>query len=594
MSSHRWRWPVLAVLGVVVGCLAEPAPPAMSPHDLERLARGVLAQHYGESARDDHLDCWREAADEPPYCMRLAQVRRVDEAGRAVLYVLASNVHGFDVPAYSYAHADAGRVAAFAAVINPDGSLGDVLANAGALSYGSNGACGCADATLVRLGAATHAWHFVSGGVWQGIVVTNHVLLARQGDAFADVSAIPEIAEGDQAHRFSLRVDQSDPSLERFPIVVTKQPVEDTPDAAAPIESEGVARWVVEPSEIDGVYRIPEGERTEEGRTGSSPSAQRFEAAGRVVVLEGAECRETAGLGRVCDGAMRLQVDEEPVLRLAAPLLLDEVPLAVGPVDASLNARGASIVVADIDGDGREDVSLATSRDGGYGRTAYAIHLRRGNDWAYSRAFSALTEARMGLPMREGPWLVARGKSGCCVHVEERYRVIEGEPRLAQTWTETSLEDGRTKTEVLLGEPLPERHPQGARPACPGRDFASFLRAFASIDADARRLAWTRDPLQLEVPAYQELDDPRPADTAVREVDGEERARAFRYRWYPQVERFGNEDGVPEAEVAFVPDIVERDGLMDVTLGRESEIDTYTFKPWHGCWQLVRHRNWRD
>lgn len=306
MSYHCWRWPVLAVLGVVVGCSAEPAPPAMSPHDLERLARGVLAQHYGESARDNLLDCWRAATDDLPYCMRLAQVRRVEEAGRAVLYVLASNVHGFDVAAYSYAHANAGRVAAFAAVINPDGSLGDVLADAGALSYGSNGACGCDDATLVRLGAATHAWHFVSGGVWQGIVVTNHVLLARQGDAFADVSAIPEMAEGDQAHRFSLLVDESDPSRERFPIVVTKQPAEDTPAAAEPIESEGVARWVVKPSEIDGMYRIPEGEETEEGRTGCSPSAQRFEAAGRVVVLEGAEGRETASLGRVCDGAMLL------------------------------------------------------------------------------------------------------------------------------------------------------------------------------------------------------------------------------------------------------------------------------------------------
>lgn len=275
MSANRWLWPVLAVLGVVVGCSADRALPAVSPDDLERLARGVLAQHYGESARDDRLDCWTEATDEPPYCLRLAQVRQVEEAGRAVLYVLASNVHGFDVPAYSYAHADAGRVAAFAAVINPDGSLGDVLAAAGALSYGSNGACGCTDATLVRLGAATHAWHFVSGGVWQGIVVTNHVLLARQGDAFADVSAIPEMAEGDQAHRFSLRVDESDPSLERFPIVVTKQLAEDTPAAAAPIESEVVARWVVTPSEIDEVYRLPEDADNPAASDGVSRSPRR-------------------------------------------------------------------------------------------------------------------------------------------------------------------------------------------------------------------------------------------------------------------------------------------------------------------------------
>jgi hypothetical protein len=60
------------------------------------------------------------------------------------------------------------------------------------------------------------------------------------------------------------------------------------------------------------------------------------------------------------------------------------------------------------------------------------------------------------------------------------------------------------------------------------------------------------------------------------------------------VERFGWEDGFPEADVALVPEIVEREGMMEVTLGRESEIDTYTFKPRDGCWQLVRRRNGRD
>ena len=589
MRAARWRCTVLAVLGFVVGCSVDRAPQPMAPHDLERLARSVLAQHYGEAARDDRLDCWREATVEPPYCMRLAQVRQVEEAGRAVLYVLASNIHPMDESNDRYAHPDPGLAAAFAVVINPDGSVGDVLAAAVALPYGSNGACGCDDATLVRLGAATHAWHFVSGGVWQGIVVTNHVLLARKGDAFTDVSEIPEITEADQSHRLRLRVDGSDPTDEPFPIVVTKEAIEDAP-ANPPIEGE----WVIRPSGIDGVYRLPASAGVGGATGGSSLAPQRFEASGRVVVLEGAECRETPELGHACDGPMRLRIDDQPVLRLAAPLLLDKVPLAVGPVDAALNARSPSIVLADFDNDGREDVAVATSRQGGYGRTAYAIHRRRGDGWVYSSALSALTEARMGLPVREGPWLLAFGKSGCCVHVEERYSLVGGEPQLAQTWTETSLEDGRSKIEVFLGEPVPERRPQRAPPECPSRDFPTFLRAFAAIGADARRLAWSRDPMELEVPAYLELDDARPADTVVREISGEEREQAFLYRWYPQVERFGWEDGFPEADVALVPEIVEREGMMEVTLGRESEIDTYTFKPRDGCWQLVRRRNGRD
>lgn len=270
----------VALAGLAVGCSADPAPQTadqslqgaelpspltsapsaqMSQLDLERLAKVVLSERYGDSARDEALDCWRdEATDEPPYCMRLSQVRRVEEAGRSVLYVLASNINRFDVPDYQYGHADSGRVAAFAAVINRDGSLGKLLASASGFSYGSNGNCGCDDAALVRLGAEKHAWHFVSGGVWQGVVVTNHALLSRAGEAFVDVSEIPEMSEGDQSHRISIVVDESDPELKAFPIIVTKRTVVDAAAVNAPIEGEEVARWVVRPSEIDGVYRIPD------------------------------------------------------------------------------------------------------------------------------------------------------------------------------------------------------------------------------------------------------------------------------------------------------------------------------------------------
>jgi hypothetical protein len=191
--------------------------------------------------------------------MRLTHVSRVEEAGQSVLYVLASNVNRFDAPDYQYAHADSGRAAAFAAAINRDGSLGDLIASGGGLAFGSNGNCGCEDAALVRLGAEKHAWHFVSGGVWQGIVVANHVLLARTGNAFVDVSEIPEVSEDDQSHRFSIAVDESDPSLKQFPIIVTKRVVVDAVEANLPREGGDVARWIVGPSEIDGVYRFPEG-----------------------------------------------------------------------------------------------------------------------------------------------------------------------------------------------------------------------------------------------------------------------------------------------------------------------------------------------
>ena len=273
----------IVVAGLAVGCSADraaqageqglqnatpPSPPTIGSSDaprlelsqqaLERLARDVLAERYGDSARDEALDCWRdETARDVPYCMRLTKVSTVEEAGRSVLYVLASNINRFDVPDYQYGHADSGRAAAFAVTVNPDGSLGDLIASGTALSFGSNGSCGCEDAALVRLGAEKHAWHFVSGGVWQGIAVANHVLLARAGDEFQDVSEIPEVSEDDQSHRISIAVDESDPSRQQFPIIVTKRTAVDAVAADPSVEGEKVARWVVSPSEVDGVYRLP-------------------------------------------------------------------------------------------------------------------------------------------------------------------------------------------------------------------------------------------------------------------------------------------------------------------------------------------------
>lgn len=325
--------------------------------------------------------------------------------------------------------------------------------------------------------------------------------------------------------------------------------------------------------------------------------ARRFEYDGRWVELRGGRCVEAPGRDTECVGAMQLTVDaDSPPIELTALLLNREAPLALGPITGTLNQRAPSIVLADFNEDGSGDVAVAVDRQGGYGRSAYAIHLRDGGRWRYSEAFSAMTRARMGLPIREGGWLVARGKSGCCIHVDERYRIENGLPRLVQTWTERARQDGDVKVEVFLGEPIAETKTWASAnaPACPAGDFQMFLRAFASAKDDSVRRLWTRDPLEVEGPAYLELGDERPADTVVREVMGRERLESFIYRWYPEQGRFGWEDGAPLPSAAIDPVVVERGEVFEVKLGRETEQDTYTFKPHERCWQLVRRRDWRD
>ena len=229
----------------------------LEPYELGKLAAALLARHSSNQAFDPALACFPLASPEgTPYCLSLANVAMVSEDGRELLYVLATNVTPADSDIYQYGHASAGLVRAFAAELRADGRLGqDVAAMPGAL-FGSNGSTGAEDATLLRIGANQHAWYFVSGGVWQGIASTQHVLLARQGAAFVNVSTIPEFEESDQSHRYDIAVDGTDPARERFPLIVSKSTVDMnslTPDATAEL----LQQWTVERDAATGLYRMP-------------------------------------------------------------------------------------------------------------------------------------------------------------------------------------------------------------------------------------------------------------------------------------------------------------------------------------------------
>jgi len=224
---------------------------------LTQLANELIARHQPNEAFDPELECWRDASpDGTRYCLTATNFAKVAEGGRDVLYVLAANVTPADSDTYQYSHASAGWVRAFAAELQPDGQLGTDLAAVGGARYGSNGSSGAEEATLLRLGHSHHAWHFVSGGVWQGIVVTQHALLAREGSTFVEVSAIPETEEADQANRYDIAVDFADITRRDFPLIVSKSAV-NLESLAASTSAQVLERWTVERHAATGLYRLP-------------------------------------------------------------------------------------------------------------------------------------------------------------------------------------------------------------------------------------------------------------------------------------------------------------------------------------------------
>lgn len=173
------------------------------------------------------------------------------------------------------------------------------------------------------------------------------------------------------------------------------------------------------------------------------------------VTLSGSHCVSEAGTSQQCTGEMVLMVDgpnKTAPIRLSKMLLDSSNPLHVGVIDQSVNSRSPSIVISDFDADGIEDVAVAVDRQGGYGRTSYAFFLRRGANWQQSPEFEALTAGRLGLPIRSGNTLTANGKSGCCEHWEETYRIEDGLPVVSERTTHYSLPDGTTNVETIRGD----------------------------------------------------------------------------------------------------------------------------------------------
>lgn len=111
------------------------------------------------------------------------------------------------------------------------------------------------------------------------------------------------------------------------------------------------------------------------------------------------------------------------------------------------------IVQADINGDSSPDLLVRTGREGSYGGPSFDVFLNDSKTGRYqlSKALTRLGVGRMPL-VYEGGLITTGAKDGCCLHVQERYR-LEGECLLLidRTTMDSRVDNTPTKVTVERG-----------------------------------------------------------------------------------------------------------------------------------------------
>jgi hypothetical protein len=197
----------------------------ISDRRITEIVDAVMKEQYGDKFNTRYL-CWEFSAESDRqtlnYCMKPGQAELVDTKTGKQVYIRADNVLDIkDDPRYQYSQIDPGRMGAFNLRIANDGSW-TYLAADKEMAFGTVGYCGCDQAKLVRLNnEGVHGWMFASGGVWQGIVVSHHSIVAPLNGVFGDLSAIPKIPEDEQAINYEIAVEATTGDG-FFPLQVTK------------------------------------------------------------------------------------------------------------------------------------------------------------------------------------------------------------------------------------------------------------------------------------------------------------------------------------------------------------------------------------
>jgi len=196
----------------------------------EEFLADLMTENYGVNYLPS-AGCWlyAGATDDltETYCVKIAHAERVATHEGERLYVLATGRPSDENGQDAGSHSSSGLLGAFVVSKDSSGRL-DYLARTVAMAYGSYGDAGADDAQLKLLGSSDYyGWIFSSGGMWQGIVVSSHHILAPKGRMIVDLSRLPEMTEDDQAHKYTIEIDSSEATSRVFPITYKQYTIND-------------------------------------------------------------------------------------------------------------------------------------------------------------------------------------------------------------------------------------------------------------------------------------------------------------------------------------------------------------------------------
>lgn len=115
-------------------------------------------------------------------------------------------------------------------------------------------------------------------------------------------------------------------------------------------------------------------------------------------------------------------------------------------------SKQAVIEIGDFNFDGMEDVAICNGRYGNYGARSYDVYLssKSAGKFVHNEGLSELGVNYMGLFTvdKKKKTLNVYGKSGCCWHVEEEYKVVNNRPVKIYSKEEDATISDDTKVKV--------------------------------------------------------------------------------------------------------------------------------------------------
>lgn len=156
------------------------------------------------------------------------------------------------------------------------------------------------------------------------------------------------------------------------------------------------------------------------------------------VVISAPSCEPARQDPTACSGDVEVVLmrrgGREQVLRPDALYFDSDATLFRSTLNQRDTTKSHAVVIADVNGDARKDVSLGTGTSGGYGRSSSDVHLydARKNGFVRSQPFPALTLGCLGWFQLDDGRPRMNPKSECCIQSTKRYAVERSVPVLIE------------------------------------------------------------------------------------------------------------------------------------------------------------------